>query len=676
VGIKTEADAAFFVHNDRQRDLAVRLDELFDVTFGASHGSLSFWLADPKPHAKERFGLIQEVLVVYSPFDKTDARVMTAFENISRAPEFRNRVEKVVAILIHGGDLRDTADLVRQQQERIIVPISTSDLMSPSRGSMFLSSRIAEAIGSVDLFGMTSPPTSDRYFFGRDQLVAALVHRTAVQRQNSGLFGLRKTGKTSVLFAVRRRLAERPILVEYIDCSNPGIHAARWWQVLDNLVQKCAQTLERDRKRKAQVVGGYTQTNAGIRFASDMLTLLKAGDLQQVVLMLDEIEYVTHGLTGTLGQHWDEDFVPLWQTIRSVHQETAGNVVFVVAGVNPACVETSHFRSVPNPIFQLAVPHYLRPLTTPEIREMVRTMGRYAGLRFNENVYDYLAVRFGGHPFLIRIACSEVWKSADVLNPASMTEIGRDRFVGSAIKSRLAQPMRDILLSLVWWYPEEYDVLRILAEGDVAFVQSYMNSHSASLVRFAQYGLLKGEGGEFAIADLRDFLAEHGDTYKKELSPFARGDMPAELLPEVPDLELLGRLFEKRTDIEIKLRKAVIVYIGVKCNWDPQKMSDVLAAGLHRRPDRQNPTELFVGRSPQKVVNELYTLDLKTIVTTNWDVFGPLFDSNRSRFEMNMDTMNRARRVDGHSKPVSEDERIEFENSYAWLQARLSKMPV
>ena len=196
------------------------------------------------------------------------------------------------------------------------------------------------------------------------------------------------------------------------------------------------------------------------------------------------------------------------------------------------------------------------------------------------------------------------------------------------------------------------------------------------MVRFAQYGLLKGEGGEFAIADLRDFLAEHGDTYKKELSPFARGDMPAELLPEVPDLELLGRLFEKRTDIEIKLRKAVIVYIGVKCNWDPQKMSDVLAAGLHRRPDRQNPTELFVGRSPQKVVNELYTLDLKTIVTTNWDVFGPLFDSNRSRFEMNMDTMNRARRVDGHSKPVSEDERLEFENSYAWLQARLSKMPV
>ena len=35
-----------------------------------------------------------------------------------------------------------------------------------------------------------------------------------------------------------------------------------------------------------------------------------------------------------------------------------------------------------------------------------------------------------------------------------------------AIRERLTQPIRDILLSLVWWYPEEYELLQILAEGD------------------------------------------------------------------------------------------------------------------------------------------------------------------------------------------------------------------
>ena len=99
-----------------------------------------------------------------------------------------------------------------------------------------------------------------------------------------------------------------------------------------------------------------------------------------------------------------------------------------------------------------------------------------------------------------------------------------------------------------------------------------------------------------------------------------------------------------------------MLYLGVKHNWDPRKIADAMVRGLNRRSDRKNPGELFVGRTPQEVLIELYTLDLKTIVMENWDVFGPLFEGNKSRFEMNMDTINRARRVETHTKPITEDD--------------------
>ena len=42
---------------------------------------------------------------------------------------------------------------------------------------------------------------------------------------------------------------------------------------------------------------------------------------------------------------------------------------------------------------------------------------------------------------------------------------------------------------------------------------------------------------------------------------------------------------------------------------------------------------------------------------------------------MNMDTLNKARRVDAHAKPVPHAEVEEISNSYAWLRGRLEAIP-
>ncbi len=674
--IKPDAER-YFVGYEEERNLARHLDEAFDITFRDSRGELSFWLAEPKPHTKMRFGIQQEVLVICSLHKKTDARVLTAIENISRTPDFKHRVEKVISVLVHKGDQNETQDLLKKTVDRIVVPIQVDELLNPSRGNFFLRSRLAQAIGSVDLFGMTSAITSDRYFFGRDELVQRLIGRITIQKENSGIFGLRKTGKTSILRAIQRRTEDKDILTEYIDCQNPGIHAARWWQVLENIVCRCEQSLNRDFHKPCKLLKQYSESNAGTGFSSDIKAIISAGNLNQVVLMFDEIEFITHGLSGALGQHWDRDFLPFWQTIRSTHQETQGDFVFIVSGVNPACVETSHFGNIQNPIFQLALPHYLEPFSVSLVREMVRTIGKYAGLEFSEAVFAYLQSIYGGHPFLIRIACSQIWKKSSIQNPEEKTKIEIQDFeiMKPEIKAKLASPIKDILLSLVWWYPEEYELLRILATGDVKFVEEYIEQEPKSVFQFAQYGILRKESiGEFAIVDIKEFLNRYGEAYKKEISPFSRGDMPPELLPELPDLDKVGRLFEKRTEIEIKLRKAIMLYLNVKYTFDPQKISQAVLRAIKKRADRPDPKDLFIGRSPQDVMNQLYSPDLKDIIIINWDIFNPLFENKRERFEMNMDTLNIARRVDAHTKPVTPEEASDFENSYSWLLAKLAKI--
>ncbi len=239
----------------------------------------------------------------------------------------------------------------------------------------------------------------------------------------------------------------------------------------------------------------------------------------------------------------------------------------------------------------------------------------------------------------------------------------------------MAQPIKDILLSLVWWYPDEYALLQILAGGDRQFVQDYLRHQPESTLQFARYGLLSVSTGEFAIADIREFLNSHGEAYKREISPFTRTDMPPELLPEVPDLELLAQLSQKRIELEAMMRRVVLMYLGVKHSWAPEKIAAAMIKGMGRRSDRKHPAELFTGRTPQQVVNDLYTLDLKFIVSSNWEVFSSLFDANKARFEMNMDTLNKARRIEGHTRPITVEEAAEFENSYAWLRTRLIRVP-
>jgi len=675
--IKTDAFARFFSGHPEQAVLADALDEAFDVTFGNQHGGQFAWILEPKSNIAERFGLQKEVIAFYSPHSKTDARMLTNIENFSSAPDFRHRVDKVVAIIIHEGDPQAAVELFEQTYDWIIICIHADELRDKHRGDFFIRSRLAERIGSFDLFGMSSPIKHDKYFFGRDSLVQEVMQRITVRQENSGIFGLRKTGKTSILFALQRRLFEHNVVVEYMDCQGPGLYGSRWWQLLGEVSNRLQITLETKYSIKIKDDGVYDKDSAANSFNRFIKRINGYEKIKQICLLFDEIEFITPTISNALGQHWDDDFVPFWQTIRSVSQEVAGKLVFIVAGVNPSCVERPHFGKIQNPIFQLAIPYYLELLPRTSVREMIRSIGKYSGFSFDEKVYDLLKNTYGGHPYLVRLACSEVVRSKGAVSTDKKVSISCKDFIDQRdrIRVRLAQPIKDILLSLVWWYPEDYELLLILADGDTAFVADYLKQSPGETVQFVRYGLVKEKDGTFAIDDLHVFLQEKGASYKNEISPFKRGDLPPEVLPETADLTDLALLFTKRTEIEVALRKYLITVLGFKFGFDDSKISERIAKGLRTRPGMADISQLFVGRRPQDAINELFLSDLKPLYKANWDDLGPVFEKKIDRFEMNMDTINIARRYEAHAKPVPKIDKDDFVNSYSWFRTRLSKVP-
>lgn len=674
MAIKSDARSAFFQRHPEQETLAAALDEAFDVTYGAYQFGQGFWLCQPKAFVSERFGLQREIIAVYSPHSRADARLLTALENISRAPEFRHRVENVVALVIYEGDKESIDSLATQSKDWVIVPLSAKELKDRGAQSFFIRLRMASTIGRFDLFGMSSPIKHDKYFYGRDPIVQELVQRALVRKEQSGLFGLRKTGKTSVLFAIQRRLVEKGAIAEYVDCQSPGIYGSRWWVVLEELARRMLEAAAKQ-GCVAPAEFPFDAASAANSFTRTVKWIQDNSDTGQIVLLLDEIEFITPGIANHLGKHWDIDHLPLWQTIRSTSQETKGFLTFCVAGVNPSSVEQSHFDQVPNPIFQLAIAFYLDPLTRPNVREMVRSIAKYSGVALEEDCFDSLNAEYGGHPYLIRLACSEVLRSLGELPVDKKAKVSKSDFdkVRDKIALRLAQPIKDIMLSLVWWYPEEYELLCLLADGDTAFVQDFLASEPEKASRFARYGLLEADNGSFAIKELRTFLKKSGVEYKDAISPFTRGDLPLEYLPEEPNIADLAALFELRTEVEYALRKLLIIVFSYRFAFDEVKVATAISSALPKK--NSDRSQLFIGRSPQDAVSELYLSDMKPVFVKNWEVFVPYFGSKSNRFEMNLDTINIARRYDSHTKPVSKTDFDEFKNSYSWIKSKLNVVP-
>jgi hypothetical protein len=671
-------DDAFNIHfsrPSRARELSVarRLGSDFIVNRAFEADLYSVWFARPSAKLSEVFGLDRELVVIYSNHSQTDRRVLKTLREVTSHVEYQDRVDHNIAFLIHNGDQREAIRGCQSPNWNIVVFRAQALLDCPDPHETILES-ITKYVRSVDLFGVRSPLNDDKYFFGRNDLVQQLVARGEVGRNNHSLIGLRKTGKTSVLLAAKRRLSARTAIVVHIDLQSN--HMRRWWSLLEEVRKRCIEQIK-DLPRTAPSLSRetYTIENANTLFADDMKSLL-AGGFEQVVLMFDEIEYITPGLAPTLGKNWDQDFPVFWQVVRGVHQETNGGVRFVLAGVNLKGVEEPSFDGQANPIFQATQIHIVDPFDHAAVREMVEKLGAFSAITWADDVYNYLHTKLGGFPYLIRLTCSAVLRRVRRElsgKPVTIEDFHKNE---EAIAAELRDPIADILLSFVWWFKDEYYLLEQLAAGNLEFFQGYTDQDPTMKVRLNQLGILRG--GQLAVPAMAYYLRTHGDLYRAQVSPFSRTSVDIEALAEGPNLDYLKTLFDLRVETEIKLRALISMVMRVVNGFDNKRAAEAISRSVDKREGGVRPGDFFMGTSLEKALQLFYLRELGQIIDRNWSIFALTFGDQsgpaRRLFNANMKVIKDARNKEAHTQDIAPYKMEKYREAYTWFLTKLAAL--
>jgi hypothetical protein len=122
-------------------------------------------------------------------------------------------------------------------------------------------------------------------------------------------------------------------------------------------------------------------------------------------LIFDEIEYISPN--NQLASHWTQNYLPFWQAIWSV-QSQHRKFAFIVAGVNASITETDRVGGVQNPVFGIVRAKYMTGFEKSELFSLLSVLGKRMGMIFEDDAVNFLFERYGGHPLLTRMICSQL----------------------------------------------------------------------------------------------------------------------------------------------------------------------------------------------------------------------------------------------------------------------------
>ena len=603
-------------------------------------------VVEPTGIYEDLFNLNKEIVIVFSPYESLQPRTLDVFEKISKRFSAL-RLEKICGILVSKDpDIESSLlNLTKSEPEsQIIIPFRYSELKN-NLDSYFIRNRFRKYFYSRDLFAFEAPLRKDIYFFGRNDLIQTIINRCK-SGENSGLFGLRKTGKTSVIYGIERSLSKEGITPVVIDCQNTSFNQRRWFEALYYICKATKDKL--DLHVKLPQENDFNEKNASIHAEAFFRRCRKQVDWS-LFFIFDEIENISR--VTSPASHWSQgiDFVLFWQTLRSIFQKGENLISYLIVGTNPSCIETPKIEKIDNPIFNHFSPLYIPGFDVKDTKEMVNRLGSGMGLKFNDTVYAKLTEDFGGHPFLIRHVCSLLSKELNDLD----RPVKVDRILYQNAKNKFIQNHSNyldmILGVLKGFYPDEFDMLTLLASGDYTTFNEFAELHHSFTEHLLGYGLIQKNisGYDFKIDSIQEYLLQRSK-YKKLSST----------LPEK-----WQEISERRNLAEIKLRKIVRMQLKAVKGSDGSKQIVLDIFGAKRKAEliSLDYNTLF---DPNQ--SEIYFLDLAKIISKEWDVFKNIFSNSKRETFQGLDFINQSR-VDAHAKDITDEE-------FAYFRICMSKI--
>lgn len=619
-----------------------RISKEWYVTNGGGEIILSpkskyrYVLIKPVDVFQQMFNLDREMVALFSPYEHFEPRTLDTI-SVANTRHQALRIERICSVIISKDNEIEykLKELLKNDQEaQIVIPFTYSELHSRIEDPFFFRNRFIRHFYARDLFASESPLKKDIYFFGRTDLVYSLINRHR-SHQVSGLFGLRKTGKTSVIFGIQRAMKKDGGISTFIDCQNPAFHRLRWNNALHHVLQEIRQ--QNGLSDRLGPLDQYTEEKASTLFEKNLVRMSSDLGNKTIMLIFDEVENITPTVSPT--EHWKNgnDFVYFWQSIRSLFQKRSDLFSYLLVGTNPLCVELPRIGNSDNPIFAQVPIEYIPGFDVPQTREMVRRLGKIMGLHFDESIYSRLTDDFGGHPYLIRHVCSVVNRLARSERPIRVDKALYEEAVRVFLRD-YSQFMDMILSVLKEYFPDEYEMLRMLACGDKEAFSEFAQSSPLFTNHLLGYGILQEVDGRFSFKTetIRQYL-EVREKYRKLHK--TNKDKQAEIS-------------ERRNAIEKDLRRLCRMQLMAQIGDSAARSTVISILGEPRasRFSGLSYSDLF---DANKV--DIYFSDLIKIISKEWNCFKNLFGSNKEDCLDNLKIINKLRN-DAHAKDISDSE--------------------
>jgi len=405
---------------------------------------------------------------------------------------------------------------------------------------------------------------------------------------------------------------------------------------------------------KLSTIKRYDEKKAADSFEEDILKIYRSKKEQSTLFIFDEIERISPS-TGS-SDHWrnQSDFIYFWQTLRGFYQRHPEVFTYMLVGTNPAAVENSTLVGHENPIFSSIPCQYVPNFDVEQVRQMVRKLGRYVGLKFDDLIYSKLADDFGGHPFLIRQACSLIHEESKGERPVivdkALYEKSKKKFLSHS--SHYLEMIVDVLKE---WYPDEYEMLKYLAQGDMESFNAFAADSSVFTKHLIGYGLVQysGNGYVFNIESLKEFLASQHQYEKINLS----------------DLEKVEEVGKRRNSLEKQLR--TLLRNGLRFSYGNKAKDKVISSLPENRREKMADNSLESLLSNDS--SPLFFLDLVNIVNREWDAVKNVFEIDKNRVLLMLEEINKVGRPDAHAKTIANDDFDQLRLYFNKLDAVLSQ---
>ncbi len=594
-----------------------------------------YFLMKPTAEYQTLFNIEREIIVVFSDYENFEPRTLDSFDKVVALMQ-ELRIEKVCGILISKDNYIESKirQLLKSDPEhQAIVPFTYNELAG-KYDNFFIRNRFKEYFYSRDLFAFNSALKKDLYFFGRTDLIHSIINRHK-SNENSGLFGLRKTGKTSLIYGIQRAIKNNNGISVFLDCQLPSFHVKRWNKALKHVIDeiKSQNSLQIILKKESD----YTEEDAATNFEKDLIKIFKKLGSKNILLIFDEIEHITPGIS--LSQHWKtgNDFILFWQTLRSLFQKHDNLFSYLLVGTNPKSVETPFINGVDNPIFNQLPHEYIQPFDVPQTKDMIRRIGSVMGLKFDETIYSKLTEDFGGHPFLMRNVCSVINKIVPKERPTRVDKNIYEK--GKEIFNQNDNAYIEMILSVLKeHYNDEYEMLKFLAVGNLELFNEFAKYSKEYTNHLLGYNILDQN------SELYFFKIESVKQYLINLNKYKKLKLTLK--------EKQNEISERRNEIEPKLRIIIRTVLVSNKGENDAKQKVLNLMGDPRKSKYYSFTlkDIF---NPNK--SEIYFEDLRKIITKEWAFFENIFGRDKEGFNTHMAAINKYR-ADTHAKDISDQD--------------------